>query len=272
MVYVCCVLLNNSRESQVDFKKAKDKVKNCTGLAYTRKYQLISARSQRFLQMRPISGRGVAARGKTQKGQYTYFNMTSYSCLDDTHIVRIKGVQRQNSLCFTSRGVLIQREDDTMSVKCAFYERTVDGPGYESRIQLVSVFNPNFIVAFDSTGRRLPGGRYSGRCNHITKRETTRYKVDDWHDLKPIRVPQASGSTEFVRKQSTSRSSMERKRLSSRKLFGSREQPRRRKWTGRRRRRHRGKKRRFNSKETRHHRVRHMRHKNRRRRKNSKIR
>ena len=56
-----------------------------------------------------------------------------------------------------------------MSVRCAFYEREVNRPGYASHIELVSVFNPNFVVAFDAHGRRLRGGRYSGKCNHLTK-------------------------------------------------------------------------------------------------------
>ncbi|RUS92091.1 hypothetical protein EGW08_000115 [Elysia chlorotica] len=164
------------------FRKVRQKVRSCKNLGFERNYRFISKSSERFLEIKPGKGRRVTANGVTFSSIYSLFTMTSYNCPDDSYIVRIKGVTRKHSLCFTETGKLIQKEDLRMSVKCAFYEKLIAKPGYEDHIQLVSAFNPNFVVAFNSRGRRLRGSNYTGLCNHLTKlEEGGDSRRDKWH-------------------------------------------------------------------------------------------
>lgn len=221
-----CIRLKDIKVGRHYYQKAKRKVKSCNGLTYSREYQFFSESSKRLLDISYFRRRRrVTARATSIKDKYTKLNMTSQTCPDNKHIVRIQGIQRQTHLCFTMKGVLIQRGDRHRSVRCAFYERQVQEPGYGSHSELVSVFNPNFVVAFNSNGYRLRGGRYTGRCNHLTSYNKRQERIEDWHSSEMVyKSSNTSQSKVILRLSGTS--SSEQRTTGARKLRHSKKRQR----------------------------------------------
>ncbi|KAK3788386.1 hypothetical protein RRG08_025111 [Elysia crispata] len=105
----CKLLSNNFKVSREQLRRAKQKVRSCRGLPFSKEYQFLSQNSERFLQIKPSTTRRINAKENNGSNKYTLLSMTSYSCPDERLIMRIKGVERKNSLCFTTRGMLVQK-------------------------------------------------------------------------------------------------------------------------------------------------------------------